>query len=78
MDYESFEKKLIQQQNILIQQLEEQLDVYRQKDKYQELLIEKLNDTLDIFESQHKLILIFLSALSLLVLFFDVLLFWHH
>lgn len=40
MDYESFEKKLIQQQNILIQQLEEQLDVYREKDKYQELLIE--------------------------------------
>ena len=52
MDYESFEKKLIQQQNILIQQLEEQLDVYRQKDKYQELLIEKLNDTLDIFAEE--------------------------
>lgn len=52
MNYESFEKKLIQQQNILIKQLEEQLDVYREKDKNQELLIEKLNCTLDIFAEE--------------------------
>ena len=52
MNYESFEKKLIQQQNLLIKQLEEQLDVYREKDKNQELLIEKLNCALDIFAEE--------------------------
>ena len=52
MNYESFEKKLIQQQNILNKQLEEQLDVYREKDKNQELVIEKLNCTLDIFAEE--------------------------
>lgn len=52
MNYESFEKKLIQQQNLLIKQLEEQLEVYREKDKKQELLIEKLNCALDIFAEE--------------------------
>lgn len=49
MDYENFETRLIQQQNLYIKQLEEQLDVYREKDKAQELLIENLNRILDIF-----------------------------
>ena len=52
MNYESFEKKLIQQQNLLIKQLEEQLEVYREKDKKQELLIEKLNCALNIFAGE--------------------------
>ena len=52
MNYESFEKKLIQQQNLLIKQLEEQLEVYREKDNKQELLIEKLNCALDIFAEE--------------------------
>lgn len=52
MNYESLEKKIIQQQNILIKQLEEQLAVYREKDEKQELLIEKLNCTLDIFAEE--------------------------
>lgn len=52
MNYESFEKKLIQQQNLLIKQLEEQLEVSREKDKKQELLIEKLNCALTIFAEE--------------------------
>ena len=52
MNYESFEKKLIQQQNLLIKQLEEQLEVSREKDKKQELLIEKLNCALNIFAEE--------------------------
>ena len=52
MDYESLETKLIRQQNEYIRQLEEQLSVYREKDKAQELLIEKLSRTLEIFEEE--------------------------
>lgn len=52
MDYESFETKLIQKQNLYIKKLEEQLEVYREKDKAQELLIEKLNQTLDLFAEE--------------------------
>ena len=47
-----FWKKLIQQQNLLIEQLEEQLEVSREKDKKQELLIEKLNCALNIFAEE--------------------------
>ena len=54
MDYESLETKLIRQQNEYIRQLEEQLSVYREKDKAQELLIEKFSRTLEIFESRVK------------------------
>lgn len=52
MDYESLETKLIRQQNEYIRQLEEQLSVYREKDKAQELLIEKFSRTLEIFEEE--------------------------
>lgn len=52
MDYDSFEKRLIQKQNLYIKQLEEQLDVYREKDKAQELLIENLNQALDLFTEE--------------------------
>lgn len=52
MDYESLEAKLIRQQNEYIRQLEEQLSVYREKDKAQELLIEKFSRTLEIFEEE--------------------------
>lgn len=52
MDYESFETKLIRKQNIYIRQLEEQLDVYQEKDKAQELLIEKLNQALELLTEE--------------------------
>lgn len=52
MDYETLETKLIRQQNEYIRQLEEQLSVYREKDKAQELLIEKFSRTLEIFEEE--------------------------
>lgn len=52
MDYESFETKLIQKQNLYIKHLEEQIEVYREKDKVQESLIEKLNQTLDLFAEE--------------------------
>ena len=52
MDYESFETKLIRKQNIYIRQLEDQLDVYQEKDKAQELLIEKLNQTLELLSEE--------------------------
>lgn len=52
MNYESFEAKLIQKQNLYIKQLEEQLEVYKEKDMAQELLIEKLNRTLDLFAEE--------------------------
>ena len=52
MDYERLETKLIQKQNIYIKQLEEQLDVYREKDKKQELLIENLNRMLKLLTEE--------------------------
>lgn len=52
MNYESFETKLIQKQNIYIRQLEEQIEVYREKDKAQELLIEKLNQALELLAEE--------------------------
>lgn len=52
MDYERLETKLIQKQNIYIKQLEEQLDVYREKDKNQELLIENLNRMLKLLTEE--------------------------
>lgn len=52
MEYKSFEAKLIQKQNIYIQQLEEQIDVYQEKDKAQELLIEKLNQALELLAEE--------------------------
>lgn len=52
MNYESFETKLIRKQNIYIRQLEDQLDVYQEKDKAQELLIEKLNQTLELLSEE--------------------------
>lgn len=52
MDYKSFEAKLIQNQNIYIQNLEEQIAVYQEKDKAQELLIEKLNQALELLSEE--------------------------
>lgn len=52
MNNRRFETKLIQQQNQYIQQLEEQLAVYEEKDKAQELLIENLNRTLELFAEE--------------------------
>ena len=46
MKHENLEAELIRQQNLYIHQLEEQLNVYIEKDKAQELLIEKLNHAL--------------------------------
>lgn len=52
MNYESLETKLIQQQNLYIKQLEEQLDVYKEKDKVQEELIRNLNNALDLLAEE--------------------------
>ena len=52
MNYESLETNLIRKQNAYIRQLEEQIDIYREKDKNQELLIEKLNCTLELLAEE--------------------------
>ena len=52
MDYGSFEKELIRKQSSYIRQLEEQIDVYREKDRKQELLIEKLNHMLELLTDE--------------------------
>jgi len=52
MHYENLETKLIQQQNLYIQQLEEQLAVYKEKDQMQEQLIENLEHALNILSDE--------------------------
>ncbi len=52
MNYEGLETKLIQKQNQYIRQLEEQLAVYKEKDKAQELLIDLLNHALDLLREE--------------------------
>lgn len=52
MNYESLETNLIRKQNAYIRQLEEQIDIYREKDKNQELLIEKLNCALELLAEE--------------------------
>ncbi len=52
MQHENLEKKLIQQQNIYIRQLEEQLAVYKEKDRTQEQLIENLEHALDVLSDE--------------------------
>ena len=52
MSYENLETKLIRSQNLYIQQLEEQLAVYREKDEAQEKLIEKLNYALEVLSDE--------------------------
>ncbi len=52
MNYENLETKLIQQQNQYIQELEEQLNIYKEKDKAQEKLIQTLNEALELFAEE--------------------------
>ncbi len=52
MQHENLEKKLIQQQNTYIRQLEEQLAVYKEKDRTQEQLIENLEHALNVFSDE--------------------------
>lgn len=52
MNYESLETKLIRQQSQYIQQLEEQLGVYKEKDKVQEQLIQNLNNALELLSGE--------------------------
>ena len=52
MDYASLETKLIQQQNQYIQELEEQLNIYKEKDKAQEKLIQTKNEALELFAEE--------------------------
>lgn len=52
MNYDSLETKIIQRQNQYIQELEEQLDIYREKDKAQEKLIQALKETLELFAGE--------------------------
>lgn len=44
--------QLIKKQDLYIRQLEEQLAVYKEKDKAQELLIENLNQALALFAQE--------------------------
>lgn len=48
----NLESQLIQKQDRYIRQLEEQLAVYKEKDKAQELLIEKLDEALELFAEE--------------------------
>lgn len=48
----NLESQLIQKQDRYIRQMEEQLAVYKEKDKAQELLIEKLNEALELFAEE--------------------------
>lgn len=52
MDYASLETKLIQQQNQYIQELEKQLNIYKEKDKAQEKLIQTQNEALELFAEE--------------------------
>ena len=52
MDYASLETKLIQQHNQYIQELEEQLNIYKEKDKAQEKLIQTQNEALELFAEE--------------------------
>ncbi len=52
MQYENLGKKLIQQQNIYIRQLEEQLAVYKEKDRTQEQLTENLEHALNVLSDE--------------------------
>ena len=52
MDYASLETQLIQQQNQYIQELEEQLSIYKEKDKAQEKLIQTQNEALELFAEE--------------------------
>ena len=52
MDYASLETKLIQQQNQYIQELEEQLNIYKEKDKAKEKLIQTQNEALELFAEE--------------------------
>ncbi|MBO5487946.1 MAG: hypothetical protein J5988_13660 [Eubacterium sp.] len=52
MKYESLETILIRQQNQYIQQLEQQLGVYEEKDKVQEELILNLNNALELLSGE--------------------------
>lgn len=52
MNYESLETNLIRKQNQYIKQLEEQLNVYKEKDKVQEQLIQNLNNALELLSGE--------------------------
>lgn len=52
MNCEGLESKLIQRQNQYIQELEEQLSIYKEKDNAQKNLIRTLNDILDLFAEE--------------------------
>ena len=52
MKYERLETILIRQQNQYIQQLEQQLGVYEEKDKVQEELILNLNNALELLSGE--------------------------
>ncbi len=52
MDYASLETKLIQRQNQYIKELEEQLNIYKNKDKAQEKLIQTQNEALELFAEE--------------------------
>lgn len=52
MNYESLETNLIRKQKQYIKQLEEQLNVYKEKDKVQEQLIQNLNNALELLSGE--------------------------
>ena len=52
MDYSGLEKEIIRKQGAYIRQLEEQLDIYQEKDRAQELLIEEQGRMLDLLKDE--------------------------
>ena len=52
MDYSGLEKEIIHKQSAYIRQLEEQLDIYQEKDRAQELLIEEQGRMLELLKDE--------------------------
>lgn len=52
MDYRGLEKEIIRKQGAYIRQLEEQLDIYQEKDRAQERLIEEQGHMLDLLTAE--------------------------
>lgn len=52
MNDKNLEARLIQNQNQYIQELESQLNIYKEKDKAQENLIQTLNEALELFAQE--------------------------
>ena len=52
MDYRELEKEIIRKQGAYIRQMEEQIEIYQQKDRAQELLIEEQGRMLELLKDE--------------------------